>query len=175
MSAPTYGVTKAGAPVHAQTRHYVQDLLSPREALKGVQGFNAKLAVSITSSVGTMACAYLFCVIALVSLPATLVKAGIMSAHTFPHVLIGEGLVGLISWIAQTFIQLVLLSIIMVGQRVQAASSDARAAKQFEDTTFIADQVNEKTRGGLQAVLAGQAEILAAIEAKGSHTDLADH
>ena len=41
-----------------------------RSAIGEVEGFNAKLAVVITRSVGTMACAYVFAAIALISLPA---------------------------------------------------------------------------------------------------------
>jgi hypothetical protein len=113
---------------------------SPKQMLaevKAVEGFNAKLAVAITSGVGTMACAYAFAIIALVGLPTAL-KPG------------GEGI---ISWIAQTFLQLVLLSIIMVGQRVQADVSDARSLKQFEDTETIVDRLDEHTEGGIKAVL----------------------
>ncbi len=38
-----------------------------RQAAGGVEGFNAREAVIITSGVGTMACAYVFAAIALVS------------------------------------------------------------------------------------------------------------
>ena len=41
-------------------------------ALRDVEGFNAKLALVITRTVGTMACAYLFAAIAVISLPAAL-------------------------------------------------------------------------------------------------------
>jgi hypothetical protein len=95
-------------------------------------------AVLITRSVGTMACAYVFGLIALISLPNA----------------ISGGRATLISWIAQTFLQLVLLSIIMVGQTVQAAASDARAEKAFTDTEVIMDRLDEHTAGGIQAVLA---------------------
>ena len=40
--------------------------------MRDVEGFNAKLALVITCSVGTMACAYRFAAIALISLPAAL-------------------------------------------------------------------------------------------------------
>lgn len=149
MNEPTFGVVD-GQEVHAHTRHYQGRLLTPRQALAGVDGFNAKVAVSITSSVGTMWCAYAFCVLALVSLPATLVKASVVPASTFPHFLVGEGLIGLVSWVAQTFIQLVLLAVILVGQRVQATAADARSAKQFEDTAFIREQV--ELAGGLKKI-----------------------
>jgi hypothetical protein len=79
----------------------------------GVVGrINTRLAVVITKSVGSMWCAYLFALIALISLPAAI------STHD-PIVIV--------AWIAQTFLQLVLLPIIIVGQNVQAAASDARA------------------------------------------------
>ena len=68
--------------------------------------FNDHLALLITSVVSTMWCAYVFGFLALISLP-TAIRGG-----TGP----------LVSWVAQTFLQLVLLSIIMVGQRVMGES-----------------------------------------------------
>ncbi len=50
-------------------------------------------------------------------------------------------------------LQLVLLSIIMVGQTVQAAASDARAEKEFVDTEVVMDRLDEHTAGGIRAVL----------------------
>jgi hypothetical protein len=114
---------------------------SPREiskAIADVEGFNAKLALVITRSVGTMACAYLFAAIALISLPAALSS--------------GQVIV-IVAWIAQTFLQLVLLSIIMVGQTVQSVASDARAAKEFADTETILDRLDVNTAGGIKDVL----------------------
>ncbi len=73
---------------------------------------NTRLAVLITRMVGSMWCAYLFALLACISLPAAI------STHD-PIIIV--------AWIAQTFLQLVLLPIIIVGQNVQAATSDARA------------------------------------------------
>jgi hypothetical protein len=109
-----------------------------RAALRDVEGFNAKVALLITRSVGTMACAYVFAIIALISLPAAINS--------------GQVIV-IVAWIAQTFLQLVLLSIIMVGQSVQSAASDARAAKEFSDTETILDRLDLHTAGGLKEVL----------------------
>lgn len=67
--------------------------------------FNDWLAGKITTGVATMWCAYLFAAIALISLPMA-----IRSGDT----------IIIVSWVAQTFLQLVLLSIIMVGQKVQS-------------------------------------------------------
>jgi hypothetical protein len=89
------------------------------KAKEEAAGFNSKLAVHITNIVGTMWCAYAFAALALISLPAA-VRAG---TATF------------IAWFAQTFLQLVLLSIIMVGQKVAAAKSD----KQLEQTFYDAE------------------------------------
>jgi len=124
-----------------------------RQAMADVEGFNAKVAVLITSAVGTMACAYLFTVIALVSLPAILIQAGAISKSSVPTFLTKPGLILIVAWIAQTFIQLVLLSIIMVGQDVQSKASDARAEKTFNDTEAVMDALNLKTEGGLTEVL----------------------
>ncbi len=109
-----------------------------REAVRQVEGFNAKLALIITRSVGTMACAYIFACIALVSLPAAINSGQVII---------------IVAWIAQTFLQLVLLSIIMVGQSVQSAASDARAAKEFADTETILDRLDVHTAGGIKDVL----------------------
>jgi hypothetical protein len=109
-----------------------------KHAVSEVEGINAKIALVITRTVGTMACAYVFGVIALISLPA---------AITSGQVII------IVAWVAQTFLQLVLLSIIMVGQSVQSAVSDARAEKEFADTETILDRLDVKTAGGIKEVL----------------------
>jgi uncharacterized membrane protein len=80
--------------------------------------FNEWLAVRITRIVGTMWCAYAFAGLALISLPAA----------------IRGGTATLISWIAQTFLQLVLLSIIMVGQNIAAKKSDRQLEQTYRDS-----------------------------------------
>src|SRR5260370_42434219 len=82
------------------------------------QRFNSWFAVKVTDGVGTMWCAYAFAALALVSLPSA-ISSG--SAVTLG------------SWISQTFLQLVLLSIIIVGQNVLAAAADKRSAAPYED------------------------------------------
>jgi hypothetical protein len=125
-----------------RTEHHLAKALHPsphvlKEAMGEVDGFNAKFAVLITRLVGTMWCAYLFGVIALLGLAPAL-KPG------------GEGI---IAWIAQTFLQLVLLSVIMVGQNVQSLASDARAANTFKDAEAILDRLDLHTEGGLKTIL----------------------
>jgi uncharacterized membrane protein YjjP (DUF1212 family) len=83
--------------------------------------FNDWLAISITKVVGTMWCAYVFAGLALVSLPAA----------------IRGGTATLVAWIAQTFLQLVLLSIIMVGQKVAAEKSDRQLEQTYCDAEAL--------------------------------------
>jgi hypothetical protein len=83
--------------------------------------FNDRLALSITNIVGTMWCAYAFAGLALISLPAA----------------IRGGTATLIAWIAQTFLQLVLLSIIMVGQKVAAEKSDRQLEQTYRDAEAL--------------------------------------
>lgn len=82
-----------------------------------ITDFNQKLGARITSMVSTMWCAYIFAAIALVSLPGA-----IKSGNT----------VVIVAWIAQTFLQLVLLSIIMVGQNVASASVEKKINETHE-------------------------------------------
>jgi hypothetical protein len=135
-----------------------------RVAVGQVEGFNAKFAVVITRAVGTMACAYLFALIAFVSLPAVLITAGVIARSSVPNVLSKPGLILIVAWIAQTFLQLVLLSIIMVGQNVQSIASDARSEKTYEDATAILDRLDVHTAGGITAILDRLDEMAAMIK-----------
>ena len=132
---------------HVQAAASVKGL---RADIAKIEGFNAKLAVALTNGVGTMGCAYAFCLLALVSLPAILTDAGWV--HFFPHWAIAPGLVLIVAWVAQTFIQLVLLSVIMVGQGVQSRAADARAISTFDDTVLILDRLDHTTQGGIQVL-----------------------
>jgi hypothetical protein len=64
---------------------------------------------------------------------------------------------GIISWIAQTFLQLVLLSIIIGGQNIAAASSDERSENTFMDAEAILSEAIE-----IQKHLQSQDEMLIA-------------
>lgn len=90
--------------------------------------FNARLAVRITNAVGTMTCAYLFAALALVSLPATIESHSVLV---------------IVAWVAQTFLQLILLSVIMVGQKVQAVAADKRSEQMYHDVSVILDQIRQ--------------------------------
>jgi len=84
--------------------------------------FNQWFAVKVTTGVGTMWCAYAFAALAFVSLPAAITSG---SAVT------------LVSWISQTFLQLVLLSVIIVGQNVLAAAADKRSEATYADADAV--------------------------------------
>jgi hypothetical protein len=103
---------------HAQRAPTVADQLARGGP---ITRFNTFLALKITAGVGTMWCAYAFAALALVSLPTAL-QAGVSPTVT---------------WTAQTFLQLVLLSIIIVGQNVQAGAADARAQATYEDADAV--------------------------------------
>ncbi len=78
-------------------------------------GFNKWLAVKLTTGVGTMWCAYAFAILAIIGFP-------LGSTNPTQYV----------QWASQTFIQLVMLSVIMVGQNVISAAQDARAESDHE-------------------------------------------
>ena len=90
-------------------------------------GFNGRLALLITRAVGTMWCAYLFTLLALISLPYA----------------IQGGTSTLVSWIAQTFLQLVLLSVIMVGQKIATQASDRQALQTYKDAEALLEIQDE--------------------------------
>ena len=113
-------------------------LVTSRSVMPAIHGagtvgrFNNWLAVHITSAVGTMWAAYAFVLISLVSFPQAI--------NAFLH---GDTYVG-ISWLSQSFLQLVLLPIIIVGQNVISASQDARAeADHITLTTLHAINVRQ--------------------------------
>jgi hypothetical protein len=93
----------------------------PKVRQQAGNDLNSKLALALTAAVGTMWCAYVFTVIALVGLPSA-----INQAHD-------QGPLPLVQWVAQTFIQLVMLSVIMVGQNIISSASDRRSEMTFKD------------------------------------------
>src|SRR5216683_621948 len=110
-------------PLFERTSH----LYAPRnvnalhKAELAAAGFNTRFAVALTQRVGTMWTAYTFAVLAIIGLFAIL---GVLT----PLVAL------LVSWVSQTFIQLVLLPIIMVGQNVLGRKSELQADEQFNTT-----------------------------------------
>lgn len=107
---------------------------------------NERIGLWVTKRVGTMWAAYLFFGLSLVSLPAAIAS--------------GNEIV-IVSWIAQTFLQLVLLPIIIVGQNIQAAASEDRAIATYEDAGAILEEAKE-----IQVHLSEQDKSLAKLIAK---------
>jgi hypothetical protein len=89
--------------------------------------FNAKFGLKITLVVGTMWCAYLFSVIALFALPSA----------------IKQGTYFVVVWMSSSFLQLVLLPIIIVGQNIQAASADKRSEDTYKDAEAVLKEAEE--------------------------------
>ena len=117
---------------------------------------NAKVGLRITLIVGTMWTAYLFTVLALVSAPAAFKT--------------GDSII-IVAWVAQTFLQLVLLPIIIVGQNVQAVAADERSLATYNDASAVLEEAKQ-----IQAHLKAQddaiQQILAALTAaKAAHVD----
>ena len=83
-----------------------------------IGNFNRRLAERITAVVSSMWGAYIFGAIALISLPAAIEA--------------GDSLT-IVDWVAQTFLQLILLSIILVGQ----SKSSNELAEQIADTHAV--------------------------------------
>lgn len=102
----------------------------------GVTKFNRRLGLGITTSVGTMWAAYAFALLALVSLPS------VIASHNA---------VTIVAWVAQTFLQLVLLPVIIVGQNIQATAADARSDATYKDAGAILEEAKQ-----IQAHLASQ-------------------
>jgi len=131
----------------ANSLRFVQDV-HPHVAARAVEGpvktddhrpagdsflhrFNAKVGLKITVAVGTMWCAYIFAVIALFSLPSTIASGSLFE---------------MVVWISSSFLQLVLLPIIIVGQNVQARAADKRAEQTYNDAEAVLHEASEIQR-----------------------------
>ena len=118
MAMPDLGAAKRHVPRLVMSR----DVHAQVHGTGPLGRINTALALAITKSVGTMWTAYAFALLALISLPAALAS--------------GQTIV-IVSWIAQTFLQLVLLPIIIVGQNVIQAANDARAEADHETLAAV--------------------------------------
>jgi type VI protein secretion system component VasK len=88
---------------------------------------NAKFGLRITLVVGTMWAAYVFTIIALFALPSA----------------IHQGTYFVVVWLSSSFLQLVLLPIIIVGQNIQAKAADKRAEDTFKDAEAVLKEAEE--------------------------------
>ena len=105
--------------------------VSPEQIQRDIHGasaigrFNNRVALLVTQVVGTMWAAYIFTLVALVSLPKAI------------EALQQNDTLSFISWLSTSFLQLVLLPIIIVGQKVISAHQDARADTDHETLTQL--------------------------------------
>jgi hypothetical protein len=142
----------AVAEVMKSPTAHVPRLVTSRAGRHQVHGtgpvgqFNNRVALMVTKGVGTMWAAYAFALLTFISLPAAI-------ASRSPIIIV--------AWIAQTFLQLILLPIIIVGQNVISASQDARAEADHE-TLVALHTMNVRQ---LQ-MLEQQAQILALLKGK---------
>src|SRR5579864_2300021 len=129
-------------------------LFTSKQANERVHGtgsvgrFNTWLALNITKSVGSMWMAYAFAVLALISFPAAIASGQVII---------------IVAWIAQTFLQLVLLPIIIVGQNVIQAANDARAEADHETLNALHQLTIE-----VHSINEAQTQILRQLQATGA-------
>jgi uncharacterized membrane protein len=107
--------------LHEHRQHTPRNVNDVHAEEIAAAGFNTRLAVWLTEHVGTMWTAYTFALLAIVGLLAIL---GLLS----PVVAL------LVAWLSQTFIQLVLLPIIMVGQNVLGRKAELQADEEYKTT-----------------------------------------
>jgi uncharacterized membrane protein len=80
--------------------------------------FNEWLGLRVTRVVGSMYCAYAFALLTLTSLPSNL-----------------DSVAHFVQWVSTSFLQLVLLSVILVGQEIQSRQSEA-LLRETHDAVF---------------------------------------
>ena len=113
--------------------------------------FNAKLGLAITVAVGTMWCAYIFAIIALISLPSAIASHNVTV---------------LIAWLSSNFLQLILLPIIIVGQNLQASTADKRSEQTYRDAEAVLAEALK-----IQEHLAAQDSLLERLAGHGENPD----
>jgi len=115
---------------------------------------NARFGLKITMVVGTMWCAYVFTIIALFALPSA----------------IKQGTYFVVVWLSSSFLQLVLLPIIIVGQNIQASAADKRAEDTYKDAEAVlkeAEEIQKHLLAQDQAI----SDIVARLEKMTSHEE----
>jgi len=115
---------------------------------QGVFGpLNAKVGLRITIIVGTMWAAYLFALLAFISLPSTIKQ---------------HSATVLVLWLSSEFLQLVLLPIIIVGQNIQATAADARSQATYNDAAAVLEEAKQ-IQAHLEAQDAAIEKVLACV------------
>ena len=128
---------------HEPRQHQPRNVNALHAAEQAAEGANTKLAILLTKSVGTMWTAYIFALIAVVGLFAILQVFNPIVAL-------------LVAWASQTFIQLTLLPVIMVGQNVLGRKAELQADEQFRTTVSTYHDIEQV----MQHLAAQDAELL---------------
>lgn len=102
---------------HEPHRQHMPQKITIAKAEQALTGFNMKIAVAITKGLGTMVCAYIFAILAIIGFPG-----------------FGATPTQYVQWVSQTFIQLVALSVLAVGQQVLSKHGELMAEEQFHTT-----------------------------------------
>jgi hypothetical protein len=125
LPAPVTSIPK----VEELFRHIPHPRIAERQHDKPVRvndervGVNGKVALIITSVVGTMWCAYIFGVLGSIGIAAAITNS--------------VTVVLLVGAVSGYFLQLVLLPIIIVGQNIQGKASDKRSEQTYKDAEAI--------------------------------------
>jgi hypothetical protein len=101
--------------------------MRPTDHPKAIVRFNSRVGLLITVAVGSMWCAYVFAAIALIALPDA-IKSG-------PYFIV--------VWLSSSFLQLVLLPIIIVGQNIQARAADKRSEETYKDAEAVLKEASQ--------------------------------
>lgn len=132
---------------HTPHEHTVRRLSGkapgPAKVNEGRVGFNGRVGLAITTAVGTMVCAYVFAVIAFISLPSALTSGNLTI---------------IIAWVSSNFLQLILLPVIIVGQNLQAGAADKRSEQTYRDAEAVLHEAME-----IQKHLLAQDQVLAGL------------
>jgi hypothetical protein len=123
--------------------HKPRNVNEQHKAELEASGVNTRIAVGLTKSVGTMWTAYSFAVLAIIGLLAILGWLPALVAL-------------LVVWASQTFIQLVMLPILSVGQNVLGRHAELMAEEQFNTTMNTYHHIEEI----MQHLSAQDAELL---------------
>lgn len=108
---------------HPHTPRNVNLVHATEQALAG---FNTRIAIGLTRAVGTMTCAYVFTLLAIIGFPG-----------------FGATPVQYVQWVSQTLIQLVMLSVIMVGQSLLGRHQELQSDEQYKTTIKSAHDIDQ--------------------------------
>lgn len=115
----------------------------PTRVHKAGLNIHERIVARIAGLAGSPYAFYISSLLALVSLPAVLTQAGVVPLHFFPSWLVAIGLIALVAWIAQTFIQLVMLFVLQADAQLSGKHSE-QVAQAIYDNAVKAEKVAEE-------------------------------